>query len=53
MYRIGICDDNTVVVVGIEKYLLECVSTGNFEDMEIDCYQILRLQFMKRERENK
>lgn len=38
MYRIGICDDNIAVGAEIEKYLLECASTENFEDMEIEVF---------------
>lgn len=38
MYKIGICDDNIAVGAEIEKYLLECASTENFEDIEIEVF---------------
>lgn len=38
MYKIGICDDNIAVGAEIEKYLLECADTENFEDMEIEVF---------------
>lgn len=38
MYKIGICDDNIAVGAEIEKYLLECASTENFKDIEIEVF---------------